>query len=459
MTSIRNSALDYAQKNKEAFLSTLGEFVSIPSVSTDPDLANSMLDAANWLIAKLEEQDFTTRLIATPKYPLVFAERTIDPAYPTVLIYGHYDVQPTDPLELWETPPFEPSLRDESYFGRGVSDMKGQIVACLSAVESIIKTTDLHLNLKWILEGEEEIGSPSLPPKLEEYKELLQSDIVFNPDSGMIAKNTPTITYALRGLAYFELRVYGPKTDLHSGMFGGVVHNPAQVLCDLISGMHDDHGRITLPGYYDSVVPLSEKDRKQIEELPINEETYKQQTGVPELWGEEGYTPAERTGARPTLDVNGMYSGFTGHGSKTIIPSWAMAKISMRLVPDQDPAEVQQQLVKYLQMNAPDTVRWELTPMSGAPASITRTDLPEVNAFADALERAWGKKPLFKREGGSIPIAFYMKASFGSDSILGGFGLPDDHVHAPNEKLDLPTWYTGINALIHFLINMQELRK
>jgi acetylornithine deacetylase/succinyl-diaminopimelate desuccinylase-like protein len=458
MTSIRNSALDYAQKNKEAFLNTLGEFVSIPSISTEPELANSMLDAAHWCITRLEKLGFDTRLIATPKYPLVFAERTVDPAYPTVLIYGHYDVQPPDPLELWETPPFEPSVRNDSFFGRGVSDMKGQIVACLSAIESLIKTGDVNLNLKWILEGEEEIGSPSLPPMLEEYKELLQSDIVFNPDSGMIAKNTPTITYGLRGLAYFELRVYGPATDLHSGMFGGVVHNPAQVLCDLISGMHDEHGHITLPGFYDSVIPLTEKERKQLEELPINEETYKQQTGVSELWGEEGYSPVERTGARPTLDVNGMCSGFTGHGSKTVIPAWAMAKISMRLVPDQDPAEVQQQLVKYLQTHAPDTIRWELTPMSGAPASITRTDLPEINAFADALERAWGKKPLYKREGGSIPIVYYMKTFLGSDSILGGFGLPDDHVHAPNEKLDLPTWYTGINALIHFLINMQELR-
>ncbi|MEN6434185.1 MAG: dipeptidase [Anaerolineaceae bacterium] len=458
MTSIRNSALDYAQKNKEAFLNTLGEFVSIPSISTEPELANSMLDAAHWCITRLEKLGFDTRLIATPKYPLVFAERTVDPAYPTVLIYGHYDVQPPDPLELWETPPFDPSVRNDSFFGRGVSDMKGQIVACLSAIESLIKTGDVNLNLKWILEGEEEIGSPSLPPMLEEYKELLQSDIVFNPDSGMIAKNTPTITYGLRGLAYFELRVYGPATDLHSGMFGGVVHNPAQVLCDLISGMHDEHGHITLPGFYDSVIPLTEKERKQLEELPINEETYKQQTGVSELWGEEGYSPVERTGARPTLDVNGMCSGFTGHGSKTVIPAWAMAKISMRLVPDQDPAEVQQQLVKYLQTHAPDTIRWELTPMSGAPASITRTDLPEINAFADALERAWGKKPLYKREGGSIPIVYYMKTFLGSDSILGGFGLPDDHVHAPNEKLDLPTWYTGINALIHFLINMQELR-
>lgn len=458
MTSIRNSALDYAQKNKEAFLNTLGEFVSIPSISTEPELANSMLDAAHWCITRLEKLGFDTRLIATPKYPLVFAERTVDPAYPTVLIYGHYDVQPPDPIELWETPPFEPSVRNDSFFGRGVSDMKGQIVACLSAIESLIKTGDVNLNLKWILEGEEEIGSPSLPPMLEEYKELLQSDIVFNPDSGMIAKNTPTITYGLRGLAYFELRVYGPATDLHSGMFGGVVHNPAQVLCDLISGMHDEHGHITLPGFYDSVIPLTEKERKQLEELPINEETYKQQTGVSELWGEEGYSPVERTGARPTLDVNGMCSGFTGHGSKTVIPAWAMAKISMRLVPDQDPAEVQQQLVKYLQTHAPDTIRWELTPMSGAPASITRTDLPEINAFADALERAWGKKPLYKREGGSIPIVYYMKTFLGSDSILGGFGLPDDHVHAPNEKLDLPTWYTGINALIHFLINMQELR-
>ncbi len=313
--------------------------------------------------------------------------------------------------------------------------------------------------MKWLIEGEEEIGSPSLAPVLEEYKELFQSDIVLNPDSGMIAPNTPTITYGLRGLAYFELRVYGPKSDLHSGLFGGVVQNPAQVLCDLIAGMHDGMGKITLPDFYDSVLPLAEKERKQLAELPLNTEIYKQQTGVSELWGETGYTPTERIGARPTLEINGLLSGFTGQGSKTVIPAWAMAKISMRLVPNQDPAEVQRQLVAYLQAHAPDTVRWELTPMAGAPASLLQTDMPATKALADALERAWNKKPVYKREGGSIPIVYHMQNILGSDSILSGFGLPEDNVHAPNEKLDLPTWYTGINALIHFFINMQEQEK
>lgn len=459
MTSPRNAAFEYAKENREKFLNSLKDLVRIPSVSTAPDHKPDMLLASQWLMDRLESLGFDTRLIETEGHPLVFAERTIDPAFQTVLIYGHYDVQPAEPLDLWLSPPFDPEVRDDCLFGRGASDMKGQVIACMSAVESILNTTGLNVNLKWLIEGEEEIGSPSLTPVLEEFKELLESDIVLNTDSGMIARNTPTITYGLRGLAYFELRVFGPQSDLHSGIFGGVVHNPAQALCELIAGMHDESGRVTLPGYYDPVIPVSEKEHKQLAESPLDEDFYLKQMGVNELWGEEGYIPAERIGARPTLEINGLYSGFTGQGSKTVIPSWAMAKVSMRLVPNQDPAEVQQQLVKYLQIHAPNTIRWELTPMAGAPASLLNTSLPASEALADALEKAWGKKTVYKREGGSIPIVYHMQTILGSDSILSGFGLPDDNVHAPNEKLDLLTWYTGIEALIHFLFNMQDLEK
>jgi acetylornithine deacetylase/succinyl-diaminopimelate desuccinylase-like protein len=266
----------------------------------------------------------------------------------------------------------------------------------------------------------------------------------------------PTITYALRGLAYFELRVYGPEHDLHSGLYGGVVHNPAQALCELIAKMHDEQGRITLPGYYDRVRALPEQERAELARLPLGEEYYRQQTGVLQTWGEAGFSPSERVGARPTLEINGLLSGFTGAGSKTVIPSWAMAKISMRLVPDQDPAEVHQQLRRFLETNAPPTIRWELTPMAGGRANITDPNHPATQALARAMETTWGKRPVYKREGGSVPVVGEMQRILNADSVLTGFGLPDDNLHAPNEKLHLPTWYKGIEALIHFFYNLEE---
>jgi acetylornithine deacetylase/succinyl-diaminopimelate desuccinylase-like protein len=345
-------------------------------------------------------------------------------------------------------------MRGEHFYARGASDMKGQVVACLSALQSILSAGQLPVNVKFIIEGEEEIGSPSLAKFLGDHKELLASDFALNPDSGMIAPEVPTIVYALRGLAYFELRVFGPASDLHSGLFGGVVHNPAIVLADLISAMHDQNGRVTLPGFYDSVQPLTTEEHAEMLRLPMDKEYYLKATGAPELWGETGFPPVELVGARPTLEVNGILSGFTGAGSKTIIPAWAMAKLSMRLVPNQDPVEVQQQLLQFLEVHAPRTVRWELTAMAGGPACITDMHQPGTRALAKALQSAWGKTPLYKREGGSVPVAVDMQRILGIDTVLTGFGLPDDNIHAPNEKLHLPTWYLGIDALIHFFFNL-----
>jgi acetylornithine deacetylase/succinyl-diaminopimelate desuccinylase-like protein len=373
-----------------------------------------------------------------------------------VLVYGHYDVQPADPLELWNTGPFTPEQRGDNLYARGASDMKGQVVATLSAVQSVLSAGPLPVNVKFIVEGEEEIGSPSLHKFLTEHRQLLACSFALNPDSGMIGADFPTLVYALRGLAYFELRITGPSHDLHSGMYGGVVHNPAIVLANLISGMHNSAGQITLPGFYDRVRPLSTEERTALAALPMDDNYYRQITGAPQLWGEAGFSPVERVGARPTLDVNGMLSGFTGAGSKTVIPAWAMAKISMRLVPDQDPAEVHQQLLSYLQQHAPASVRWELTAMAGGPASISDIHQPGAQALVQALTTVWGKAPLFKREGGSIPVVGEMQTILGIDSVLTGFGLPDDNLHAPNEKLHLPTWYKGINALIHFFYNMSS---
>ena len=375
---------------------------------------------------------------------------------PTILIYGHYDVQPAEPLELWNTPAFSPTVAGENMYGRGASDMKGQVVASLKAVESVVNNGGLPVNLKFIVEGEEEIGSPHLGKFIVDHKDLLACDLAINPDTGMLGAETPTITYGLRGLAYFELRLTGPDHDLHSGLFGGTIHNPAQVLCELIAGMHDQQGRITLPGFYDSVRELTGEERQELSRLPTDEQFYLEETGAPALFGESGYTPGERVGARPTLEVNGLLSGFTGEGSKTVLPSKAMAKISMRLVPDQKPEEVRQQLLAYLDANIPPTVTYELLQHSGGAPSITDRTIPGVQALADALEETWGKRPVFRREGGSVPVTAQFKDILGIESILTGFGLPDDNLHAPNEKIHLPTFYRGIDALIRFILNLGQ---
>lgn len=455
MPKQRDAAIQYVRKNKEKFLSSLKEVLHIPSVSTEPAHVSDMRHAADWVVTQLRALGMQkVQVFPTPRHPIVYGEFLGAAGAPTVLIYSHYDVQPADPLELWKTGPFDPIVRGENLYGRGVSDMKGQMAAVMKAVEALYSTGGIPVNLKWLIEGEEEIGSPNLADFIASHKDLLACDFAFNPDAGMIGKNEPTITYALRGLAYFELRVSGPPNDLHSGVFGGVVHNPANVLAELIAGMHDAKGRVTLPGFYDKVRKLSKEERDELARVPSGEQYYLEKTGAPSLYGEQGYTPNERTGARPTLDVNGMLSGFTGPGSKTIIPATAMAKISCRLVPDQTPHEVYEQMKRYLEENAPETVRWELIEMHGGSPSISDRDNPGVRAFADALEMVWGVRPYFKREGGSIPVVGTMQTLLGIESVIGGFGLPDDNFHAPNEKLHLPTWYKGIEALVHFFLNL-----
>ncbi len=456
MTDARSSAIQYAHEHREKYLEDLKELIRIPSVSTDPEHAQDMQKAAEWVANHLKAIGMqNVQVFQTGLHPVVFGEyHTPSQNAQTVLIYGHYDVQPAEPLDLWQSEAFEPQLRGENLYGRGASDMKGQVIATIEAVDAIMKQGSLPVNVKFMVEGEEEIGSPSLQTFLREHVELLKSDFALNADTGMIASDVPTITYGLRGMAYFELRVYGPAHDLHSGMFGGVVRNPAIALCELIAGMHDASGRITLPGFYDSVRPLDQAEREELARLPVDEAFYLKQTGAPALWGEEGYSPVERTGARPTLDVHGLLSGFTGSGSKTVIPSWAMAKVSMRLVPDQEPQEAGRQLRQYLEENAGNTIRWELSDLSGAAASVTDRDLPAVKALYDALETVWNKQPVYRREGGSVPVTEEMEEILGIKSVLTGFGLPEDNIHAPNEKLHLPTWYRGIDTLINFFYNL-----
>jgi acetylornithine deacetylase/succinyl-diaminopimelate desuccinylase-like protein len=458
MTAKSQIAIEYAHSHSTGFLSDLKDFLCIPSISTDPEHHSDMLRAAEWLTHQLAGLGFENiQIFPTPLHPVVYADfLKAGTAAPTVLIYGHYDVQPVDPLELWDSAPFDPTEKASALFARGSSDMKGQIIASLKALESILKTGILPVNVKVMFEGEEEIGSPNLDAFMNEHKQLLACDIVLNPDAGMIGQDVPTIVYALRGLAYFELRVYGPSHDLHSGMFGGVVHNPAQALCELIAGMHDYRGRVTIPGFYDNVVYLTAEERLELAKLPTDEKFYQEMTGVPEIWGDEKFSAGERVSARPTIEVNGILSGFTGTGTKTVIPAWAMAKISSRLVPDQTPEEVDLLLRNYLKGRAPKSIRWELTTFGGGPPSFTERDLPATRALAQALETVWGKPVVYKREGGSIPVVGSVRTILGAPSVLTGFGLPDDNAHAPNEKLDLPTWYRGIDALIHFFYNMED---
>jgi acetylornithine deacetylase/succinyl-diaminopimelate desuccinylase-like protein len=448
-----NDALNYARTKSDDILKELKSFVSIPSISTDPDAAQDIHLAAEWVAYKLKSLEMeNVQIMPTPGHPVVFGEwlKAGDGA-PTVLIYGHYDVQPADPLELWDSPPFEATQRGDNLYGRGASDMKGQVLISLKAVEALVRTGGLPINVKFIVEGEEEIGSPNLSQFIAEHRDLLACDFAINPDTGMISPDIPTITYGLRGMAYFEIRLTGPDHDLHSGIYGGVVHNPAQVLCELIAGMHDETGRVTLPGFYDSVRRVSESEREELARLPMGEDFYLQQTGAPALFGEAWYTPVERVGIRPTLEVNGFLSGFTGPGSKTVLPSTAMAKISMRLVPDQDPKQVETQLEAYLEEHAPSTVIWELISHAEASPSVTDRELPQVRALSQALEDTWGIRPVFRREGGTVPVVAQFQDILGVNTVSTGFGLPDDNLHAPNEKVHLPTFYRGLEAFTRYL--------
>ena len=458
MSQTLDTALKYAQEHSASFVDELKEFLRIPSISTDPERKADMQNAADWVAGKLKALGMeNVQVLPTGGHPLVFGESLAAGAgAPTVLVYGHYDVQPDEPLGLWDSGPFEPQVRGENIYARGATDMKGQIILALKAIEAIQRSGKLPVNVKFLVEGEEEIGSPNLGRFIESHKELLACDFMLNPDGGILRPDLPTITYALRGLAYFELRLYGPAHDLHSGTFGGVVHNPAQVLCELIAGMHDEQGRVTLPGFYDKVRYLDREEREELNRLPVNEAIILGMTGASTLWGEAGFTPLERAGARPTLEVNGLYSGFTGQGSKTVLPARAMAKISCRLVPDQHPKDVHDQLLEYLNANAPGTVRYEVIDLAASPPSISDRGSPYVGAMEKAMQAVWGTRPVFRREGGSVPVVAMFQQHLGVEAVNAGFGLPDDNMHGPNEKLHLPTWRRGIETLIRFFLNLAE---
>lgn len=447
--SLSNYKANYDSLQKQFFT-----FLSIPSISASDNHKDDMLKAANFLVGKYKQIGFqNVRAFPTALHPIIFGEYIKAPEKPTLLLYGHYDVQPPDPIEEWQSPPFSPQIKEDYVHARGASDMKGQIWAFTSALQSILESSDLPINIKLLIEGEEEIGSPSLEIFLKQNKTMLQSDFVLNTDAGMLAPDKPTIVYGLRGMAYFELRIFGPNADLHSGVFGGVVGNPANILSKLVAGMHDQNQHVTLPGFYNHVRKLSDKERDNLSKLGMDGEFFKNIAGVPALHGEKGFSPVEQVSARPTLDVNGLYAGYIDKGAKTIIPAYAMAKISTRLVPDQDPKEIYESMKSYLSENVPEAVRWELDFLSGAPAYIAETNTPGLIQWSEALKSTWGKQPLMKREGGSIPVATAIKEILGVDSIITGFGLPDDKIHSPNERMHLPTHKKGVEALIRFFLS------
>jgi len=448
-------ALELVRANRERYLAELKEWLAIPSVSTLPQHKPDIQRAAEWIAQQLLTLGLhNVAILPTAGHPVVYGEWLNAPGKPTMLIYGHYDVQPADPLEEWNTPPFEPTVRGENIFARGASDNKGQIFAALKALEALAQSGGLPLNVKVLVEGEEEIGSPNITLFITQHKDKLRCDAILNTDTGILRPDLPALTYGLRGLAYFELWVYGPAQDLHSGVFGGAVANPAIVLCELIAGMHDADGRITLPGFYDAVRHLADDERAELARMPVTDEDWRALTGVPQLAGEKGFTTVERLGARPTLDVNGLYAGFTGEGAKTVLPARAMAKISMRLVPYQDHNAVEAQLRAYLQQHAPPTVRWELKKLAGAPAVLVNRDTPAVRAAVQAMQATFGVKPIFKLEGGSVPIVSLFQTVLGVDPVQMGFSLPDDNFHSPNERLHLPTFYRGIETYIRFFATL-----
>ena len=443
---------NYIEQNKDRFLSELFELLRIPSISAQPSLhKGDMVRAAEWLRESLLKAGVDrAEVMPTEGNPVVFAEKIIDPAKPTVVVYGHYDVMPVDPIEQWNTEPFEPVVKDGRIWGRGADDDKGQLFMHAKAFEALVATEQLTCNVKFMLEGEEEIGSESLYKWCEENKELVAGDVILISDTSMIAWDIPSITCGLRGLTYMQVEVTGPDKDLHSGLYGGAVANPANVLAEMIASLVDEKGHITIPGFYDDVRELSAEEREEFNKAPFSKENYMKGVGVEELAGEEGYTTPERTGVRPTLDVNGMWSGYIGEGTKTIIPSTASAKISMRLVPHQDYEKIAELFEAHFRAIAPPTVKVDVKFLHGGAPYVSPTDLKAYQAAASAVEQTFGRRPLPFYSGGSIPIVSHFEKALGMKSILLGFGLSCDAIHSPNESFGLDNFYRGIETIAAF---------
>lgn len=451
--------LQYVKQEKNRFLDELVSFLKIPSISADSKHKEDIIRCAKFVAAELRKIGLDrTKIFDTEGNPIVYGEWLRVPGKPTVLCYGHYDVQPVDPLEEWKSPPFEPSIRDEKIYARGASDDKGQLFTHFKAVETYLKMNgSLPVNVKFIIEGGEEMGSGSIEDFVASHQDLLRSDVVLISDTSMLRQDVPSISCGLRGIACFQLEIVGTSRDLHSGSFGGAVVNPIFVLCHLFASLKDKVGKIKIPGFYDKVQPLSKVERQEMARLPFNEDEYKKEIGAPELFGEKGFSVLERVGARPTLEINGISGGFTGEGFKTVIPARVMAKISIRLVPNQDPAEISGLFEEYLRKICPPTVKLEIQRVGGVGKPwLIPFNSPSIQAAAKAIEKSFGKYPVFPREGGSIPVVTTFSDVLHVPVVLMGFGLPDDNIHAPNEKLDLNNFYNGIKSVIYFF---QEITK
>lgn len=444
---------EYAHEHRDRFVEELKAFLRIPSISTLPEHKSDMEDAAAWLAEHLRGIGVeTVEVLPTWGHPVVYGEwMAAGDETPTALVYGHYDVQPVDPLDEWRTPPFEPTIEGGNIYARGAADDKGQLFIHLKAVESYLETEGrLPINVKFMFEGEEECGSEHLEPFIDEHLERLDADFALISDTPMLGPEQPSLVYGLRGICYMEISVQGPRRDLHSGGYGGAVDNPIHVLARLLAGLHDDEGRITVPGFYDEVIPLDEEERSALRDVPFDEARLLADTGVPAAWGEVGYTTVERLGARPSLDVNGIWGGFTGEGAKTVIPARAHAKLSTRLVADQDPHEIYDLVLSHLKRTAPATVTIEGRLIhTGKPALIPR-DVPAMRAAVAAYERVWGKRPIFTREGGTLPVVSILREKLEVPTVLLGFGLSDDNLHAPNEKFTLRNFYHGVDTVISY---------
>ena len=451
---------NYIEQNKDKFLSELFDLLRIPSVSADSKFKGDVLRTADFISERMKEVGVNNVTIyPTEGFPIVYGDFIHNPELPTVLVYGHYDVQPADPLELWDNDPFEPIIKNEKIYARGASDDKGQMYMHIKAFESLKETSGLPCNVKFMIEGEEEIGSDNLEIFVRDNKELLKSDAVLISDTGILSNDVPSLTTGLRGLSYVEVEVTGPDRDLHSGMYGGAVPNPINVLCDMVSSLHDEDGKITIPGFYDKVAELTQEDRDELNKAPFSVDAFKKEIDLSDVMGEVGYNTRERLSIRPTLDVNGIWGGYTGEGAKTVIASKAFAKISMRLVPDQSSEEITNLFETHFNKIAPSSVSVKITPHHGGEPVVTPTDSIGYKAASLAFEEVWGKKPVPTREGGSIPIVALFENELKVKTILLGFGLDEDAIHSPNESYGLFNYFMGIETIGAFYKHYADLSK
>jgi acetylornithine deacetylase/succinyl-diaminopimelate desuccinylase-like protein len=451
---------DYLEDHKERFLGELLDLLRIPSVSADSKFKPDMLRAAEFVRQSIEDAGADwVKIFETPGHPIVYGEKIVNPAAPTVLIYGHYDVQPADPYELWNSPPFEPEIKNGRIYARGACDDKGQFYMHVKALEMMIATNSLPCNVKIMIEGEEEVGSDHLGDFVKSHRDMLACDTILISDTSIIANDVPSIEVGLRGLTYLEVEVVGANRDLHSGVYGGAVANPINVLCEMIASLKDENGHITIPGFYDNVEELSAEERKAMNEAPFDLDDYKKDLHIEDVEGEAGYTTIERTSIRPTLDVNGIWGGYIGEGAKTVLPSKANAKISMRLVPNQTDKEIEEKFTKHFLSIAPSSVKVTVKPHHGGLPYVNPTDSVEYEAASMAMEESFGKKPIPTRGGGSIPIVALFEQQLGVKSILMGFGLDIDALHSPNESYGLFNYYKGIETIPLFFKHYAALKK